>query len=192
MLKVPRGGIEPPTRGFQSPQTRRDELSFLLWTSAKHTSRPVKAGTLKHGRARSADSHVFSFFPHWAFLGLPTGHPRLASLQRGNVLGSPWLRTRGPSSAPEASQEVMFRPPKAEKLGRAKKLRQHERAASLVSVLARTRHSMSPRRRIRRARQILVSMRCRWWRSTRSSRSSVLPASRVRRPHLHHPHSLGQ
>src|SRR5438874_1589302 len=39
---------------FQSLQTRRDELRFPLWTSAKHTPRPVKVGTPKHGHARSS------------------------------------------------------------------------------------------------------------------------------------------
>src|SRR5436853_5877285 len=52
-MLVPRGGIEPPTRGFSVPSSPSRRASFPLGTSVKHPSRPVKAGTPKHGHARS-------------------------------------------------------------------------------------------------------------------------------------------
>ena len=50
---VPRGGIEPPTRGFSVPLSPSRRVSLSLGKSVKHPSRPVKAGTPKHGHARS-------------------------------------------------------------------------------------------------------------------------------------------
>src|SRR5712664_4717102 len=54
--EVPRGGIEPPTRGFSVPLSPSRRVSLPLGTSGKHPSRPVKAGTPKHGHARSLSS----------------------------------------------------------------------------------------------------------------------------------------
>src|SRR3989449_11771268 len=50
---VPRGGIEPPTRGFSVPFCPSEKARFPLGTSVKHVPRPVKVGTPKHGHARS-------------------------------------------------------------------------------------------------------------------------------------------
>jgi len=47
--EVPRGGIEPPTRGFSVPFCPSEKARFPLGTSVKHVPRPVKAGTPKHG-----------------------------------------------------------------------------------------------------------------------------------------------
>ena len=51
--KVPRSGIEPPTRGFSVPFCPSEKARFPLGTSVKHVPRPVKVGTPKHGHARS-------------------------------------------------------------------------------------------------------------------------------------------
>jgi hypothetical protein len=60
VLLVPRGGIEPPTRGFSVPSSPSGRASFPLGTSVKLPARPVKPGTPKHGHARSAQFSMAS------------------------------------------------------------------------------------------------------------------------------------
>src|SRR5437868_3657278 len=62
-MLVPRGGIEPPTRGFSVPSSPSRRASFPLGTSVKHPARPVKAGTPKHGHARSVSRGSIVFSP---------------------------------------------------------------------------------------------------------------------------------
>ena len=50
--EVPRGGIEPPTRGFSVSFSPSEKARFPLGASVKHVPRPVEAGTPKHGHAR--------------------------------------------------------------------------------------------------------------------------------------------
>jgi len=66
---VPRGGIEPPTRGFSVPKTPSETLRFPLGTSVKHSARPVKPGTPKHGHARSLSCGSIVFSPDVLLVG---------------------------------------------------------------------------------------------------------------------------
>jgi len=50
---VPRGGIEPPTRGFSVPFSPSQAARFTLGTSAKGVWRPVKPGWMRHSQAQS-------------------------------------------------------------------------------------------------------------------------------------------
>ena len=69
----PGGGIEPSTRGFSVPLSPSRRVSLSLGKSVKHPSRPVKAGTPKHGHARSPS--------HGATAG-PAGVPTAANVCR--------------------------------------------------------------------------------------------------------------
>ncbi len=75
-LLVPRGGIEPPTRGFSVPSSPSGRASFPLEASVKHVPRPVKAGTPKHGLARSLNSteagDELTMGPQWMSPSRPT------------------------------------------------------------------------------------------------------------------------
>ncbi len=52
-LLVPRGGIEPPTRGFSIPFLPSQAALLPLGTSVKRVRRPVKAAELRHNQAQS-------------------------------------------------------------------------------------------------------------------------------------------
>src|SRR2546421_2655868 len=80
-LLVPRGGIEPPTRGFSVPLSPSRRARLPLGTSVEHVARPVKAGTPKHGHARSLSRGSIVFGPD---VLLAVDHDRRAIRGRGN------------------------------------------------------------------------------------------------------------
>ena len=81
VLLVPRGGIEPPTRGFSVPSSPSRSASSPLGTSVEHVARPVKAGTPKHGHARSLSRGSIVFGPD---VLLAVDHDRRAIRGRGD------------------------------------------------------------------------------------------------------------
>src|SRR5437868_11614432 len=78
---VPGGGIQPPTRGFSVPPSPSRRPSFPLRTFVEHPSRPVKAGTPKHGHARSPSLGSLVFGPD---VLLAVDHDRRAIRGRGD------------------------------------------------------------------------------------------------------------